>query len=141
MAVLNLVTIKGMYGKQCEKLYVWHKKERIFRLRSLCLLHHLTAGTVKGYRNFEKNFKLSLFCKGVSDKLKVLTREKAPDDIFSNYFACASTCAMYCARPENHGLAAKARSSMRNNGAILMCLEKFSKFSFVLQYGKCPTLI
>lgn len=46
----------------------------------------------------------------------------------------------HCARPENHGLAAKARSSMRNKETFLMCLEKFSEFSFVLQYGKCPTL-
>lgn len=46
----------------------------------------------------------------------------------------------HCARPENHGLAAKTRSSMRNKGTLLMYLEKLSKFSFVLQYGKCPTL-
>ena len=58
MLVLGLAGKKRMHGKGCEKLYVLNKEGMIFMLRSLCLLHGLTAGAVEGCRDSEKDFEI-----------------------------------------------------------------------------------
>lgn len=114
-----------VHGKECEKLYILNKERRIFILRSFCLLHGLIAGAVEWCRNFEKVFEIAYICS--AQAFLFIWKCSPGTELLMIYFQtilhAPVPMSRHCARPENHGLAVKARSSMINKGMILMCSE------------------